>query len=152
MKKIIISVSKGIAALTVITGAVWGFFRAYDNIMDNQADQQEMLEHISIEQSFFAEDIEGIKDTLKDITTHQKRQDQHMADMERAAGFYIRNQQEMTEEAMEDALEVILKKNTGPIVSIDTAWTPYVMWSEPNVRNDYVHITGKGTVKSSFNR
>lgn len=122
MKQLIINAGKILGGIGAMTAIIWGGFKFYDNLTDGQADILEQVEYINIEQSMINEDIQELKqqgveitDTLKDIITHQKKQDQHMNDMERAARFYIRNQEVMTKDLMEETLEEILKKNE-PIV------------------------------------
>ena len=110
MKKILNILQK----FGVITGAVatrGGVFWYLDKIQDNVTKNTETLEYINIEQSMMSGQIYKLQDSLDDITDHNKKQDAHMIDMEGAARFYIRNQKQMTEDAMEDALETILKKN-----------------------------------------
>ena len=106
----IISIAKifGVIAGTVTT--LWLGFKAYDNIIDGQEDMQESVDNMEVMQTFIFEDITAINDSLEDIVGHQKHQDQHMDDMESAARFYIHNQKALTEEAMEEALEIMMKR------------------------------------------
>ena len=105
-----------IAAVATIGGAAIYAYR----FQERQEEVLETVEFINVEQSFMAEDLEEIKDSLKDITDHQATQDEHMEDMKRAARFYIHNQEEMTTNAMEEALDLLLKKNGDLTVSIET--------------------------------
>ena len=90
---------------------VWGGFRIYDNITDGQ-------DQILDEMTTFRAQQGDMIDTLENIREHQNVQDKHMISMERAAEFYINHQKEITEEAMGDILDVILKKNGyEPMVS-----------------------------------
>ena len=134
--KILLTASKVLGSLALLGGMVLGGYKIFYKLTKIS----ETVDYISVEQSFLNEDIQNINDSLTKITVHQKKQDQHMASMEGAARFYIRNQKEMTEEAMGDALETILKKNYGPIVS-----------TERNERSDYVSITGADQAKSNSN-
>lgn len=117
--KLIGQIVGAITAVGVIGGAA---IYAYQ-FQERQNKVLETVEYINVEQSFMANDIMQIKDSLKDITDHQVKQDQHMRDMENAARFYIHNQAEMTENAMEEALEMLLKKNNGLTVSTDAEET-----------------------------
>jgi hypothetical protein len=98
----------------IVTGALVtlaGVFWYLDSIQDNVSNNTEMLEYINAEQSLLSGEMQGLQDSLDRIIDHQKVQDEHMADMESAARFYIHNQKKITDEAMEDALELFLKKN-----------------------------------------
>lgn len=109
--KTILNIAKYITAIAGAIGVIWGMFTMYDNIKDQNRDTQEMVVDVWNEQLLIQDELKNIHDTLKDVTDHMDQQDQHMKDMERAATFYIRNQKDLTEEAMEDALKAILKKN-----------------------------------------
>jgi len=132
--KILLNISKYLMSIGGLTVIIWGGFRIYDNITDGQDQILDEMTTFKNQQGYVMGRMENINnkvnnlhDSLKQIMDHQNTQNEHMASMERAAGFYIRNQKEMTEEAMEDALDVILKKNgLGPIGSNDskdTTWT-----------------------------
>jgi len=99
----------GIAAGSITI--LYGVFTFFDGLKDEQTDILEMVEYNNVELGFMAKDITGIQDTLEDIMGSQVKQGQRMVDMESAAKFYIRNQKQMTDDAMQDAVETILKKN-----------------------------------------
>jgi len=119
MFKSILNILKIIGALSVFTVAMWGVFKFYNGIQRGQEEILTEIEYIQVDQGFLSEDLVRIQDTLDDIINHQKKQDMHMNDMQAAAKFYIRNQKNITEEAMEEAIEIMLKKNTDPIVLAD---------------------------------
>ena len=106
MKQILI-IAKYITAIGVIGGTMFGGFKIYQAVLDTK----EMIEYVNVEQTIMSEDIGKINDSLDMIKTHQVKQDVHMTNMEVAAKFYLQNQKAMTEEAMTDALEIMLKKN-----------------------------------------
>lgn len=115
----------------------FGAFKLVDSIRDDVSDIKDNMEYNSVEQGFISEDIMDIKDSLKRVEDHQKKQDEYMSDMESAARFYIHNQKTMTEEAMEEALKILLKKNG----------------LDPTVYNEssYGNITETETDKSNLN-
>jgi len=105
--KLLITISKVIAAIGTISAVVLGGFKIYTAIIDTK----ELVEYVNVEQTIMSEDIGKINDSLDMIKSHQVKQDVHMTNMEVAAKFYLQNQKAMTEEAMTDALEIMLKKN-----------------------------------------
>lgn len=95
-------------------GAVQDFKASQEKLYMKMDSIEQKVDYINTEQSFMAGDILDIRDSLGEIKGHQDEQDEYMARMEGAAKFYIRNQKAMTEESMQDALEVILKKKLDP--------------------------------------
>jgi len=142
----------GIATISITT--LYGVFTYLDGIKDSQADILETVGYINIELTFQSNDIAGIKDTLKDIIDFQSKQGEQMTDMENAAKFYIRNQKQMTDDAMQDAVETILKKN----LSLDSHNFPdsiqrELEWQrEWNNFIDYALITEPVTLKPLRNQ
>ena len=114
--KLIGQIVGAITAVAVIGGAA---IYAYQ-FREGQEEILETVEYINTEQTFMADDIMEIKDSLDDITDHQEAQDQHMRDMAVAAEFYIKNQRVMTEKSMEEALSAILKKNITLSSTVET--------------------------------
>jgi len=117
MKTLILNAAKLISALGIITGLVWGVFKFYNGLQDGQEEILQQVEYLQVDQVFISEGVEDLTqrvikntDTLDKIFDHQAMQDEALSDMESAARFYIHNQKTFTEEAMEEAVEYILKK------------------------------------------
>ena len=125
----LLSILKNIGIVTGALATIGGVFWYLDGIQDGVQSLQQEVEYVNAEQSMMAEDMQSIQDSLDKIRHHQGEQDEYMARMEGAAKFYIRNQKQMTEETMQDALEVILKKNMSPTSANRPEWIPYD-WKE----------------------
>ena len=109
--KSILTILKNIGIITGTLATVGGVFWYLDSIQDSVDKNTETLEYVNAEQSLLSGEVQRLQDSLNDIIDHQKMQDEHMADMKRAAQFYIKNQKTFTDEAMQDALDMFLKKN-----------------------------------------
>ena len=109
--KILINIAKYLTAISVVTAAVWGGFKLYDNIIDGQKDILDEVVILKSQQGIIIGNVTDNKLEVQKILDHQKVQDSHMKSMENAAKFYINHQQKITEDAMQDALEILLKKN-----------------------------------------
>lgn len=107
---------KVMAAVAGFSAIIWGGFRLYYTLVDTQDMVVDVWDNQNLIEANIEEKLNAVDDSLEDIQMHMVKQDQHMKDMEKAAAFYIRNQKEMAEEAMEDALEIMLKKNGDPTV------------------------------------
>ena len=109
--KILLTIAKFVGAMSALVVVVWGAFAMYNNFMNRFDDLEYGIgdtSEIAVEALKVAK---GNRDTLQDIVTHQYKQDEHMKDMESAARYYIRHQDELTKGLMEETLEEILKKN-----------------------------------------
>lgn len=115
MKKYL-GILKQIGVVTGAIGTVWVIFTAWDALRDQGKQTQEMIVDVWEEVVIQQGEIEDINDTLKRLETHMGKQDAHMKDMENAAKFYLHNQKDLTEEAMEEAVEAILKKNNKTVL------------------------------------
>ena len=87
--------------------AVYGVFAAVDTITDNQEDMIERMDHFSVEQTFMAEDITNIQDTLEQFETEHKAQGEDIKNL----GWAIRNIENFTPEQMEEILDRTFKSN-----------------------------------------
>lgn len=97
---------KVVGALATIGAFIVGGYKIYSKVDKIN----ETVEYINVEQSMMGASLESIKDSLDKITDHQKVQDAHMENMTSAAKFYIKNQKALTEDAMEDALNLFMNK------------------------------------------
>jgi len=96
-----------IIGTAAVFSAVWGMFRAFDTVQDNQEDMIESIEHINVEQQFQAEDLAEIKDTLWKLEAEHKAQGANIESL----GWAIKNLDNFTPEQMEEILDRTLRNN-----------------------------------------
>ena len=118
--KQLLNISKYITGIVGSIAIMYGAFRMYDNIIDNQAEQQQTLEYINTEQTFMADDILDIKDTVLGIERKVDGNTKKLGDLERAGKFYLKNQEKYTTEQLQEIMDEILKKNGDLTVSTET--------------------------------
>jgi len=99
----------GISAGTI--GILFGVFVFFDNMQDDISDVQKTVDHINVEQSFMAEDIIHIQDTLLSFEKEHKKQGANIKSIE----WGLRKHESFTPEQFEEIMEELLKKNYSPI-------------------------------------
>jgi len=119
MKKLILDIAKVIGAVATIGGSALWFDAKFDTSTDKQEEVLELVEYINIEQQLMAEDITGIKDSVKGLENKldivQGEQEVHHEAIDNL-GWAIRNQDNFTPEQMEEILDRMIKKNNELIV------------------------------------
>jgi hypothetical protein len=63
--KVLLNIAKYISAIAVIGGAALWFDAQFDKNAESLKDIQQTVDYINTEQSFMAEDLQGIHDTLE---------------------------------------------------------------------------------------
>ena len=111
--KQIFNIAKYIGTIAGACAVIWGAYSMFDNIRDSQEDIIEKVEYINIEQTFMAEDISNINDTLKNMEDKIDDNSESLSDLYRAGKFYLDNQEQYTKEQLEQIMDEILKKNTN---------------------------------------
>ena len=106
---------------TIAGGAIW-FSTTMDTLSDGQEDILEKVEYINVEQTFMADDIAGLHDTLEDMSDGIQRNAQTA---ERLI-WMERNRDVFTPEQMETLLDEFLKKNSCLFLPDSIRWNDYV--------------------------
>ena len=131
--KQVLSIAKGIGILIGTVTVLYGAFRGYDNIIDNQEKQQVEIEYINVEQTFLSEGINEIKDSISkvenELSSIREEQESHheaITDL----GWMMRNQDVFTPEQMELLLDEWSKKNNETVY--EPLPTPSATMGGPN--------------------
>ncbi len=98
--KHIITASKVLGAIgTIALGALW-FDAKFDKQTEDLEDIKITVDYINTEQSFLAEDIQGIHDTLENFEVEHKKRGEQIESL----GWAIRNINNFTPEQLEEVL------------------------------------------------
>jgi len=126
MKKLILDIAKIIGAVATIGGSALWFDARFDASADAQDNVMEQLVYINAEQSFMADDISGIKDSVKRldskidaVVTEQETHHEAIDDL----GWAIRNANNFTPEQMEEILDRMFKKKENLVIHSETLST-----------------------------
>jgi len=112
MKQILSTAAKILGSIGTIIIVGWGASKVYYNFMDRFDTIDENIEYINVEQSFMANDIAGIHDTLKNMDASIQKNVQ----TNKQLIWMERNRRTFTPEQMELLLDDFLKKNLPPTV------------------------------------
>jgi len=92
-------------------GSLYLVFTFFDGIRDDVKTIKTDVEMISVEQTWMAEGIAGIEDTLVEYKKEHEIQGQKI----NSISWGLRNHQNFTPEQFEEIMEELLKKNYSPI-------------------------------------
>ena len=109
MKHLLI-IAKYLTAIGVIGGAVFGGFKIYTAVLDTK----EMIEYVNVEQTFMAEDIEGIKDTLVLFRDQTKANTLEITTLKQSYTSYVKHDESLTRDEFIEIMEEMwgVKKNS----------------------------------------
>jgi len=116
MKKIILDIAKVIGAVATIAGAALWFDARFDKSAEDLKEIKQTVDYINVEQSWMAEDLESIHDTLARIERMQVRQ----SERQKSIVWILRNQEDFTPDQLRDIMDEMLKKNNGQTGSVST--------------------------------
>jgi len=124
MKKLL-SIMKIPGIVVGCIGSLYVVFVYFDGMKDDIGEVQETVDHINIEQTWMAEDIAGIQDTLAEYEKEHKIQTQKI----NSISWGLQNHENYSPEQFKEVMEELLKKNYGPIVWSE--WNP-LEWTLSN--------------------
>jgi len=100
-------------------GSLYLVFSFFDGMKDEIGDVQETVDHINIEQSWMAEDITALQDTLARFEAEHRKQGKDIETLT----WGLNQHENFTPEQFEDIMKELLKKNTS--------WNPYPIMEIP---------------------
>ena len=109
--KVLLNIAKYISAVAVIGGAALWFDAQFDKNAESLKDIQQTVDYINTEQSFMAEDLQGIHDTLENMEDMQEAQSKKLE----SVVWGLKHINQFTPEQFEEILNEMLKKNNEPI-------------------------------------
>jgi len=125
MWKIVGQVAGAIGAVaTIAVAALWFNSVSLDIkdvnqvVLDSVSAVKTMVEYINIEQGWMAEDIQGIKDTLKEFEEEHKEQGKDID----AVVWALQHMEQFTPEQLKEIMNEMLRKNNG--LSIYPSYDP----------------------------
>jgi predicted nuclease with TOPRIM domain len=119
-----------VGMVIVVAGASFAAFKWSDGITDGQEEIMETVEHINVEQAFFAEDLAEVMDTVhgldrkfETLQDHQVKQGKAM----KRLVWMIEHKEQFTPEQWKIIMDEYLKKNSelGSMqkIEIGSSWT-----------------------------
>jgi len=117
--KVLLNIAKYISAIAVIGGAALWFDAQFDKNAESLKDIQQTVDYINTEQSFMAEDLQGIHDTLENMEYMQEAQGKRIE----SVVWGLNHINDFDPEQFKDILDEMLKKNAEPIVLRDVGLT-----------------------------
>lgn len=114
--KLIWKIFVGFGSLVSAVAILYGAFTILDDIRDETRATTELVEHISVEQTFLSEDIDNLNDSIKKQNKKIDGMGEDMAQL----GWIVQNQNIFTPEQLDLLLDEFLKKNYGWIGSMQT--------------------------------